>query len=121
MWLANGQVANGFGYRQMVVVGKNFHPALDIRGKAGSPVRAAQSGVVKVSCWDTTGFGYTVDHSNSVESRYSHKSKLLVTAGQLVQAGQVLALMGQTDFATVVHVDFRVYVQDKEINPLTAL
>ena len=120
-WPAQGRMVSGFGYRKMVVAGTNWHPAIDIMGKTGSPILAARPGVVLESRWDATGYGYMVliDHGGGLKTRYSHNSKLLVRVGQQVQQGQTIALMGQTGFATVPHLDFRVYVAGKEINPMT--
>ncbi|GEM45574.1 LysM peptidoglycan-binding domain-containing M23 family metallopeptidase [Deinococcus cellulosilyticus] len=120
-WPAQGRMVSGFGYRKMVVAGTNWHPAIDIMGKTGSPILAARPGTVTEARWDATGYGYMVliDHGDGLKTRYSHNSKLLVTPGQQVQQGQTIALMGQTGFATVPHLDFRVYVSGKEINPMT--
>ena len=68
-------------------------------------------------------FGLTIliDHGNGYETRYSHCSNLLVSEGDTVVQGQIIATMGATGRATGVHCDFRVYLDGTAIDPMTVL
>ncbi|GEM45699.1 LysM peptidoglycan-binding domain-containing M23 family metallopeptidase [Deinococcus cellulosilyticus] len=123
LWPVNGRITSGYGYRNLWIAGSNFHAAIDIAAATGTPVRASQSGVVKTAKWDSSGFGFTVvvDHGNGWETRYSHNSRIMVNVGAPVQAGQTVALLGATGAATGPHVDFRIYHNGRELNPMTLL
>jgi murein DD-endopeptidase MepM/ murein hydrolase activator NlpD len=66
--------------------------------------------VVTFSGWQE-GFGLlvTIDHGNGYETYYGHLSKLLVSAGQSVSAGDVIALSGNTGLSTGPHLHFEVH------------
>lgn len=123
LWPVNGRITSGYGYRNIWIAGSNFHAAIDIAAATGTPVRASQTGVVKTAKWDSSGFGFTVvvDHGNGWETRYSHNSRILVNVGRTVQAGETVALLGATGAATGPHVDFRIYHNGRELNPMTLL
>jgi murein DD-endopeptidase MepM/ murein hydrolase activator NlpD len=76
-------------------------PGVSLAVPEGTPYVAAHSGTVTLAEWQS-GYGYTVivDHGNGVETLYGHSSKLLVRAGQQVQAGEQLGLVGLTGYTT---------------------
>lgn len=123
MWPVNGRITSGFGYRNIWVAGSNYHPAIDIAAATGTPVIASRGGVVRTAKFDNTGYGFTIviDHGDGWSTRYSHNSRLLVSAGMVVEAGQRIALVGSTGFSTGAHLDFRVYKNGSELNPLNLL
>jgi LysM repeat protein len=96
------------------------HTGLDIANKTGTPLYAAEDGVVEISSWNSGGYGNMVliRHANGIKTRYGHASKLLVKAGEKVSRGQVIALMGSTGRSTGPHLHFEVYVGGGRVNPL---
>jgi len=95
------------------------HTGIDIKGKTGVPLYAAESGTVLESRW-AGGYGNMVliKHDNGLITRYGHASKNLVTKGQRVERGQTIALMGSTGRSTGPHLHFEVYVGGQRVNPL---
>lgn len=116
-WPAAGQISSPFGIR-----GYSFHPGMDICNAIGTPVHAAKAGLVVAAGW-SGGYGYAVDidHGGGVVTRYGHCSRLLVAAGQKVEAGEEIALMGSTGHSTGPHVHFEVRIQGRAVNPASFL
>jgi murein DD-endopeptidase MepM/ murein hydrolase activator NlpD len=102
-----------------------YHTALDIAASYGTPVVAAQNGVVEgvsVGTWDG-GYGTNVRVKNGdVETLYSHLSDINVSVGQQVSAGAtVLGWIGMTGRTTGPHVHFEVRKAGVLVNPLPYL
>ena len=76
-------------------------------------------GTVTFSGWDTTGYGNCVkiSHGNGIVTIYAHCSALYVSAGQQVSAGQTIAGIGMTGWATGNHLHFEVRVNGVPVNP----
>ncbi len=110
-----GTITSQFGYRTDPISGEtSYHSGTDIAAPAGSPILAAASGTVTVAnALDSWGGGYgyyvRIDHGGGLETLYAHCSSICVTAGQQVQAGQVIGYVGQTGRATGNHLHFEVY------------
>lgn len=98
------------------------HTGVDIAGPIGTPIYAANDGIVAVAGWNTGGYGnmIIVDHGGGVFTRYGHASKLLVQAGDTVKKGDVIALMGTTGHSTGPHLHFEVMLRTvhNRVNPL---
>ena len=97
------------------------HTGVDIHGHIGNYIYAASSGTVVISQGGYNGgYGNTVliDHGNGLRTRYGHASKLLVSKGDYVTKGQVIALLGSTGRSTGPHLHFEVLVNGKRVNPL---
>ncbi len=102
-----------------------YHMALDITSPFGSPIVAAQNGVVSgvsVGTWDS-GYGTNVWVRNgNVETHYAHMSGVNVSIGQSVSAGStVLGWIGMTGRTTGPHVHFEVIKNGVLVNPLPYL
>ena len=102
------------------------HHAIDIAGgPIGTPNYAAKAGQVEVSqCGWNHGYGcyIIINHGNGVKTLYGHNSKLLVSPGDYVEAGQTIGLMGNTGNVrgiTGVHLHFEVQVNGVRVNPLS--
>lgn len=97
-----------------------FHPGIDIGMPTGNAIYAASDGVVEMSGWNRGGYGYMIllDHSDNIKTRYGHASRLLVSPGEQVSKGQVIALIGSTGRSTGPHVHFEVIVNGVRVNPL---
>jgi LysM repeat protein len=105
------------GYFIVPTTGRNWgilHPnnAVDIANSCGTPIYAAAGGTVAVS--DSFGWngGYgmyiKINHPNGTATLYAHNSKNLVSAGEYVTQGQLIALMGTTGRSTGCHAHFEV-------------
>ncbi len=95
------------------------HNGVDIGGAQGSPIYAYMGGTVIFSGWDTTGYGncIKINHGNGVVTIYAHCSALYASAGQQVSAGQNIAGIGMTGWATGNHLHFEVRVNGVPVNP----
>lgn len=119
---AYGTITSIFGYRKNPFGGDSeFHKGIDIANKKGTPIKASANGIVTEAGWNTGGYGFLVriNHQNGYESLYGHNSKITVKVGQHVNKGQVIAYMGATGDATGNHCHFEVYLNGKNINPLS--
>lgn len=100
------------------------HHGIDISGgNFSTPNYAAKAGVViKSQCGWNSGYGCVVmiDHGGGIKTLYAHNSRLLVTPGEYVEAGQTIALMGNTGKVrgpTGTHLHFEVWVNNARVNP----
>lgn len=96
-----------------------MHNGVDLGGTQGYNIVSANEGVVSIASWGE-GYGYyvVVDHGGGISTLYAHCSKLLVSAGQSVKKGQVIALIGATGWATGPHLHFEVIIGGKRVDPL---
>lgn len=96
-----------------------MHNGVDLGGTYGNNIVAANDGVVTIASWGE-GYGYhvVVDHGGGVATLYAHSSKLLVSAGQSVKKGQVIALIGSTGWSTAPHLHFEVIIAGKRVDPM---
>jgi murein DD-endopeptidase MepM/ murein hydrolase activator NlpD len=88
-----------------------YHTGLDFRAAYGVPIRAVKSGVVLYAgnSGDWAGNHVAVRHADGMTSMSSHMSRMAVSAGQTVQAGQVIGYVGQTGRAFGAHLHFELY------------
>ncbi len=95
------------------------HTGLDIPAPYGTNVTAAASGIVIDSRWSNSyGNVIVIDHGSGYATLYAHNSKLLVSNGDAVARGQVIAKIGSTGWSTGNHLHFGVQVGGKWVNPL---
>lgn len=99
------------------------HVGLDIACPAGTPIRAAEDGVVYQVGYLNTGYGHHVfiDHGSGKTTRYGHMTTMYVTKGESVKRGQIIGLEGSTGRSTGPHLHFEVRINNKTYNPLNYL
>lgn len=119
-WPVQGRVSSGYGYRiHPVWQRRHFHSGIDIAAAEGTQVRAAASGrVIKVGKLGNYGLAVVIQHTGGVTTWYGHNSQVLVSVGDSVKQGQVIAQVGRTGLATGPHLDFRIKIGDYAVNPL---
>ena len=95
-----------------------FHSGIDIAAKEGSEIRAYLGGVV-TKCALSASYGYYVkiDHGDGLVTLYAHAKKLLCSEGDIVEKGQVIALVGETGRATGPHLHFEVHEGEEKKDP----
>ncbi len=95
------------------------HNGLDIANHIGTPIFAADAGVVEYAGWGR-GYGKYIllNHGGGKKTRYAHLSKFYVHKGQRVSKGQTIAAMGSTGWSTGPHVHFEVIINGRRYNPL---
>lgn len=119
-WPASGEITSPFGYRTHPIWGTTiYHAGIDIGVDEGVPVHAADGGTVVWSGW-MGGYGYAVviDHGNGLSTLYGHNSELVVSEGEAVGKGQVIAYAGSTGNSTGPHVHFEVRVNGDPVDPM---
>lgn len=98
------------------------HTGIDIGGRSGQAIRAADSGYVTFAGYQG-GYGkfVIVNHGGGVVTRYAHCSSINVSAGQNVAKGQTIAAVGSTGRSTGPHLHFEVLINGSFTNPLNSL
>ena len=112
-------VTSEFGGRRDPITGKqDGHTGMDLAVPKGTPIRAALPGTVRVAKYDSSyGYYVTIGHEGGLITLYGHNSRLLVTPGQTVQAGDVISLSGSTGRSTGPHLHFEVRLNGQRTNP----
>ena len=119
-WPVSGEITSPYGYRVHPIYGTTiYHSGIDIGVDEGTPVHAADGGVVVWSGW-MGGYGYAVviDHGNGLSTLYGHNSELAVDEGQSVAKGQVISYAGSTGNSTGPHVHFEVRANGDPVDPM---
>jgi murein DD-endopeptidase MepM/ murein hydrolase activator NlpD len=118
IWPLLGELTQQFGPQANGM----FHHGLDIAGNTGTPVRAAQRGIVVRCGWlPFYGFAVIIDHGSGFRTLYAHLHDFAVRAGDMVGQGQVIAHVGSTGNATGPHLHFEVRQNNQTVNPLPYL
>ncbi|HBS60469.1 MAG TPA: M23 family peptidase [Firmicutes bacterium] len=120
IWPVGGDVTSGFGWRNSPWgEGSEFHQGIDIANSLGTPIVATADGRVAQSGW-SGGYGNLVqiDHGNGIVTIYGHNSQVVVTEGQQVRKGQIIAYLGSTGRSTGPHVHYEIRVNDNAVDPL---
>ena len=121
IWPVKGEISSYFGYRSSPGggIGSTYHEGIDIAGDYGLPIEATASGTITQAGW-VGGYGNLVEikHPGGIVTRYGHNSAILVTVGQHVDQGSVIAIMGSTGNSTGPHCHYEVRVNGTAVDPL---
>jgi murein DD-endopeptidase MepM/ murein hydrolase activator NlpD len=99
---------------------EELHPGIDLAVPEGSDVRASGGGTVEAAGNDSSyGLFVLLRHPAGYETMYGHLSRLLVTRGDDVRAGQVIALSGNTGRSTAPHLHFEIRHNGRSVDPST--
>lgn len=122
MWPASAgrTITSNFGHRSSPTAGaSSYHEGIDIGVPSGSNIVAAADGTVAVATYQWAAGNYVMlTHGEGISTVYMHASKLLVSSGQSVKKGDVIALVGSTGVSTGPHLHFGVRVNGTYVNPL---
>ena len=112
----SGNITSRYG--QMENIRDHAHSGLDIAAPAGTDIVAAADGTVTFS-GTQGGYGnlIIITHENGIQSYYGHCSKLYANVGDEVKAGDLIAAVGMTGYATGNHLHFEIRVNGSTINP----
>jgi murein DD-endopeptidase MepM/ murein hydrolase activator NlpD len=115
IWPVAGRISQGYSSR---------HRGIDIAVPWGTPVLAADNGVVVKSGYSTTGYGgrVIIDHNIDYVTLYAHLSQAFVREGDIVRKGEIIGLVGSTGNSTGPHLhlelrDFGYLVDPRSLLP----
>ena len=113
----SGTITSRFGSISRVRSGA--HTGLDIAASTGTPIKAAAAGTVTYSGNAGDGYGnyVVIAHANGVQTVYAHCSQLLVSKGQTISQGEVIAKVGSTGNSTGNHLHLEVRKNGITYNP----
>lgn len=120
-WPVSGRISSYFGGRY-IFGSYSYHSGLDITCSYGTSIKAADGGRVTFAGYKGSyGNLVIITHDNGTQTYYAHNSSLLVSAGDKVYQGQVIAKAGSTGRSTGPHCHFEVRVNGTAVNPLNYL
>ena len=115
LWPSTERYLSGFDYSP-----ETNHFGIDIAGRLGNPIFAADHGVVVYAGWNEYGYGemIVIDHGAGWQTLYAHLSQVNVVCGQEVYQGDTIGLMGSTGKSTGPHLHFEMRSDDYgRVNP----
>lgn len=105
-------------YGESSTLRKSTHTGLDIAATTGTPIKVVADGVVTNASYSGSyGNLVKISHGDGVETWYAHTSKMYVTVGQKVSAGDTIAAVGSTGNSTGAHLHFEIRINGNHINP----
>lgn len=112
--------ASGFGMRFHPILHRNrMHTGQDLAAPWGTPIHASADGIV-IGTRYMRGYGNAliIDHGSGVSTLYGHCSSILVSGGQRVKRGEVVAKVGATGLATGPHCHWEIRINGRPVNPM---
>ncbi|NVJ97642.1 MAG: M23 family metallopeptidase [Alphaproteobacteria bacterium] len=118
-WPVAGKIASRYGPKE----GGLHNDGINILARQGTPVKAAEAGVVVYASNALEGYGHLllVKHSGGWITAYAHNERLLVREGQTVTKGQVIARVGNTGGVTEPQLHFEIRKGRRALDPLRYL
>jgi len=117
------RVTSDYGTRVSPMSGASSnHKGIDIGASAGAGIIAAADGAVTAASYSSAAGNYVmIDHGGGLYTVYMHASSLLVSPGQTVSAGDVIAKVGSTGISTGSHLHFGVSLNGSYVSPWSYL
>ena len=117
------RVTSDYGTRVSPMSGaSSHHKGIDIGASAGADIIAAADGTVTAASYSSAAGNYVmIDHGGGLYTVYMHASSLLVSPGQTVSAGDVIAKVGSTGISTGSHLHFGVSLNGSYVSPWSYL
>lgn len=118
--LTSYRLSSPFGMRVHPILGyERMHNGVDMAAPQGTPIYAAKSGRVSVAKWsDSAGYYVSINHGDGFASIYMHMTHYIVSAGQYVNAGQVIGYVGNTGLSKGAHLHFGISYNGTYVNPM---
>lgn len=119
LWPVEGQILSSFGPKK----GGLHNDGINIAAPRGTPVHAAENGVVAYAGNELRGFGnlLLIKHADGWTSAYAHNEELLVRRGDQVQRGQIIAKVGSTGSVTSPQLHFELREGARAVDPVKLL
>lgn len=114
------RISSSFGPRPQPTAGASTnHKGVDLAAPYGTAILASAAGKVTTSTYSKSAGNYIViAHGNGMSTVYMHCSALLVSAGEVVEQGEVIAKVGSTGYSTGNHLHFGVIKNGTYVNPM---
>lgn len=116
---SSSRITSAFGSRTSPTEGASSnHKGIDIGASTGSNILAAADGTVSIATYSYSAGNYIMlNHGGGVTTVYMHCSSLLVSPGETVKKGQVIAKVGSTGYSTGPHLHFGIRYNGSYVNP----
>ena len=112
----SGTITSRYGVSSSIR--KSTHTGLDVAAKTGTDIKVVSDGTVTFAKYNGSyGNLVKVEHGNGVETWYAHTSKMYVSVGDVVKAGDVIAAVGSTGNSTGPHLHFEIRINGEDVNP----
>lgn len=116
-----GHVTSGFGLRRHPILGyTRMHAGIDFGAPWGSPIYAVGDATVSYAGWHGGHGNYVrLEHGSGFATGYGHMSRIAVSPGMHVRAGQVIGYVGSTGLSTGPHLHYELYRNGETVNPMS--
>ena len=116
-----GHITSGFGSRRHPILGyTRMHSGVDFGAPFGSPIYAVGDATVSFAGWHGGHGNYVkLEHGNGYGTGYGHMSRIAVSPGSHVRAGQVIGYVGSTGLSTGPHLHYELFQNGVKVNPLS--
>jgi len=114
-----GKITSAFGPRLHPILGyTRMHTGVDMTAPYGQDLRAGAAGrVLLASTYGGYGLTVIIDHGGGMTTLYAHQSRVLVSVGSHVAAGEVIGYIGSSGLATGPHLHFEVRIGGTPVDP----
>lgn len=119
----HGWISSYYGWRVHPIFGtRRMHTGIDLAAIGGTPIYSAEAGTVIIAGL-RGGYGNAVviDHGGGLATLYAHQSRLTVSVGEQVSAGERIGFVGCTGYCTGDHLHFEVHINGTHTDPLPYL